>query len=175
LSPGLIYAVTSDTSEPVGLAFAAAAILALSSNKRVLAAAAMSGAVLCKEPLLAVPAGLLIWEVISWIRKPSNGSRWRGIVTTVAPLFGFVGWQVYVRIRFCEWGLFASKQSLRFARPFKGWIDAVRFQNQFGSGTFDRVNLGAATLPLILVIGALLVIGFVRSIRMRSLFAPIFT
>jgi hypothetical protein len=174
LSPGLIYAVSADTAEPVAIAFAAAGVLAWASRQRVLSAAMLSVAVLCKEPMLAVPAGLFVWELIAWRRARAASPPWRGFAAMFAPLVVFFGWQAYLWTRFHELAVFAGKQNLMFSRPFKGWFDAIRFANTYTLQGFDRMSYATVSLSLIIVFAGVLIIGAARSLWMRSPFAPMF-
>jgi len=174
LSPGLLYAVTADTAEPVAIAFAAAGMLAWVNKQRVLAAVMISISVLCKEPMLAVPVGLLVWEAITWWRARPAAPSWRSFGAMLAPMVVFYGWQVYLWTRFHHIAVFAGKQNLMFSRPFKGWFDAIRFANSYTLQGFDRMSYATVSLVLIVVFASVLIIGSVRSVRMRSPFAPMF-
>jgi hypothetical protein len=174
LSPGLIYAVTADTAEPVAIAFAAAGVLAWANKQRVSAAALLSIAVLCKEPMLVVPAGLLVWELLSWRRARASSLSWPGIASILAPAVVFVGWQAYLWSRFHEVAVFAGKQNLMFWPPFKGWVDAIRFANSYTLQGFDRMSYATVSLALIVVFAGVLIVGSARALWMRSPFAPMF-
>ncbi|HLW16768.1 MAG TPA: hypothetical protein VKV69_05355 [Actinomycetota bacterium] len=174
LSPGLIYAVTADTAEPVAIAFAAAGVLAWGHKRRGTAAAMLSIAVLCKEPMLVVPAGLLVWELLSWRRARIASPPWPAIASVVAPAAVFVGWQAYLWSRFHHVAVFAGKQNLMFWPPFKGWFDAIRFANSYTLQGFDRMSYATVSLTLIVVFAGVLIVGSVRSLWMRSPFAPMF-
>jgi len=174
LSPGLIYAVTADTAEPVAIAFAAAGVLAWANKQRVWAAAILSIAVLCKEPMLVVPVGLLLWEALTWRRARPSLPPWKGFATTLTPLAVFFGWQAYLWTRFHQFAVFAGKQNLVLSKPFRGWFDAIRFANTYTLQGFDRMSYATVSLALIVVFAAVLVVGSVRSLWMRSPFAPMF-
>jgi hypothetical protein len=174
LSPGLIYAVTADTAEPVAIAFAAAGVLAWANKKRGTAAALLSVATLCKEPMLVVPAGLLVWEFLSWRRARRSSLPWQAFATVLTPLIVFFGWQAYLWTRFHRFAVAASSGTLALSKPFKGWFDAIRFANTYALQGFDRMSYATVGLALIIMFAGVLVIGSVRSLWMRSPFAPMF-
>jgi len=171
LNPGMIYAVTSDTAEPVALAFALWGLYFWFSGKRVTSVILLACGVISKEPLLLLPVGLVAWELYDGLRARTPGSLTRFALLAV-PFDVFAAWQVFIKSRFGGWPLQGG--SGQIVPPFSGWIDAVRGSIQFGVQQFDRMQLGVANLALLLCIGAAILVGAVFALRARNAFGFIF-
>jgi hypothetical protein len=173
LTPGIVFAVTADTSEPVALALTLWGLLAWLGDRRAWAGLALAAGCFVKEPLLFVPAGLLVWEVVRWAR----GTRTREVVSRVAPLLAgpalYAGWYVYLRGTFGEWP-FKQEAGDYFAFPLSGWIDSMRRAASLAAQSFDRMQVGNAAVALIAVVAAMLLIGLVRAARWKTPLDPVF-
>jgi uncharacterized membrane protein YeaQ/YmgE (transglycosylase-associated protein family) len=173
LSPGIVFAVTADTSEPVGLAAVALGLLMWSRRRWGWAAAALTAACLIKEPFLLVPAGLAAWEVIEWLRgRKPDALRARAFALVAGPV-AFGAWYVYLRVTFGAWP-FTSEAHDFLDFPFSGWADSFRRAANLATGSFDRMQVGHASVALLAVIGGILLLAMLRALRMRSWLDPVF-
>ncbi len=174
LNPGFIYAVTVDTSEAFGAALLAIALLAWLREREVLAIAALSGVVLAKEPLVAVPVALALWEFMQMKRSVITREVMRRRVLMLAiPLGVFVLWQIFLKVQFGVWSFSASEGVLTLP-PFSGWIDTLQRAGAQANLSEFEMQLGAAAVPILVALGAILVIGMVAAARMRTLLDPVF-
>jgi hypothetical protein len=173
-SPGLVFAVTVDTSEPVAFAFTVLALLAWTRRRSFVAGLLMSAACLTKEPLLLVPVGLGVWEAVNWWRNRSPGPDLVPRLTALAigPVI-FLGWYLYLRSAFGLWP-FVQETKDYFAIPFVGWWNSMRSAAALAAGPFYPNQIGNAAIPLLAIIAAALTIGLVRSVRFRSFIQPVF-
>ena len=172
LNPGIVYAVTADTSEPVGVAVALAGLVLWFSGRRVAGALVLAFAVVCKEPLLIVPASLVAWEVLQTMRRRAEDGAPFRIALLAVPAVVFVAWQAYLYSRFGVWPL-ADNGGL-LAAPFAGFVDGGRISYGLTFGSFEASQLGAAALPLMIAFGGAMLVGVVRSLRLRTPFAIMF-
>ncbi|MGH2794397.1 MAG: AZOBR_p60025 family cell surface glycopolymer formation protein [Actinomycetota bacterium] len=173
LSPGLMYAITADTSEPVAMAATALALLAWFERRWGRAAVALVAACLIKEPLLLVPAGLGLWEALRYVRGNRPPDLIKRALVIVAGPAAFGTWAIYLRGVFGSWPFsHPSEEFLVF--PFTGWWDTLRRAASLAAGPFESSQIGNASVGLLVVTGAVLLIGMVRAGRLRSELDPIF-
>jgi hypothetical protein len=163
LNPGLVFAVNTDTSEPLGAALLLLGLLAYARGRRGWAIGLLACLCLVKEPLVLVPLALAGWELRRTRRVPL-------VAAAVAPA---VLWWVYVRIHL---GAFPFGQgSERLSVPLAGWaralLDAAR---QSWNPGVDTAQLGQAAVPLIIVVGLAIVVAAIYSLRLRSVVHPAF-
>jgi hypothetical protein len=169
LNPGLLFAVSVDTSETVGLALALVAIVAWSRGRWLWAGVAIAAGCFTKEPLLLVPLGLLAWELVRFARgtRPSQiGRRVAALVT--GPVL-YAAW-----IAYCWWVFLVlpSSQINQLAWPLAGWVDTFhRAADMTQSGD---AQVGMATSALLVATGGLLALGLVRATRLVSPVDPVF-
>jgi hypothetical protein len=171
-NPGLIGPVTFDTSEPVGIAVLVLALLAWKRERLGLAAVGLAVLCLMKEPYLLVPAGLLLWEGIRWLR----GGSWKVLLNRVPVLAlgpaAFAVWYLYLRSRFGHWPFTENPDF--FTAPFAGWLDTFRQAAGLGLGGYYEMQSGAGTIPLLALVAAMLIVGLVRALRLRTWLDTIF-
>lgn len=171
-SPGIVFAATADTSEPVALAAVAVALLAWLRDRMFWTAVAVVACCFIKEPLLLVPLGLLAWLIVEAIRgRPSSALVTRLIALTVGP-FLYGGWYLYLRDVFGTWPFQQESQDFLTA-PFAGWIDSLRRAASLATGPFDKSQLGYASVALIAVVGAVLLAGMIKALRVETPIAPV--
>jgi hypothetical protein len=168
-SPGLIFSVTADTSEPIGLALAALLVLAW-LNKRWGWVAVLSVCVsLTKEPLLIVPVGLALWELLKARRgQQSPDLARRLVVLGVGPL-AFLAWLVYVQSRFGVWPSSQTADLLSLP-PLAGWVDTFKRAADFAWRGDDPMQIGTFTLSVLPVVAGALLVGFVKAFRFKTPF-----
>lgn len=173
LNPGIVYATTVDTSEPVGLAVLALALVAWLRAKHGRAGAWLVAACLMKEPFLLVPAGLAVWEGIEWARGRRGPDVGRRLAALAAGPVAFGIWYLYLRGRFGVWPFTQEARDFLTA-PFAGWVETFRLAAGLGVQGFDRMQLGTASVPLLAAIGGALALGAVRAVRPRTPIDPVF-
>ncbi len=175
LSPGLLYAVANDTSEPLSAALLGAGLLAWHRGCHRLAALVFVPMCLTKEPLVLVPAAIGLWEVVCGLRgRPSARGRepaalrqWTTDVVALAvgPLV-FVGWLAYLQARFGQSPLGGTQG--RLTRPLGGFLDSVRFAAGLVTGDANSSQIGGAALPMLVVTAAALLLGCLVAARVRT-------
>jgi len=173
LSPGIVFAVTVDTSEPVAAAFLLMGLLAWKQERWGLAAVWLAAACLTKEPLLVVPVGVAAWELVELRRgRGIEGIRKRIALLAIGPVL-FLAWYIYLRATFGVWPFQQEAQDyLTF--PFVGWIDSMRKASVLARGSFQAMQVGNAAVPLLAVWGAAMIVGLVRARKVHSFVEPVF-
>ncbi|HYP24969.1 MAG TPA: hypothetical protein VEV43_15485 [Actinomycetota bacterium] len=171
-NPGLVYALTALTSETVGAAFTALALLFWVRRRLVWGAFAAAAACLVKEPFLLVPAGLALWELVRWLSHRDLGTAVRRIaLLSIGPAL-FACWYVYIRMQFGEWSFEATEGF--FALPPFGWLEAIGVASTMAAGADLESQLGAASAPLLAAVGAALIVGLVQAVRVRNAVGAVF-
>ena len=169
VNPGLLLAVAVDTSETMGVAFALLALLAWSRERWLAAGVLIALGCFMKEPLLFVPAGLLVGEVLRRRAgaEPDAASA-RSVALATGPVLYF-GWVLYCRHVF---GVFPSSQISQLSAPISGWLDTLRQADGLVRST--DFQSGMTTQALLLAVGAALALGLVRALRTRTSVALVF-
>lgn len=183
-SPGLLYAVTADTAEPLVAALLGLGLLAWRSRRTAWAAVAFVLLALTKEPMSLVPVGIFVFEAVRvWRRDrtlvPAGWAdpRWRrrAVGATAALAAGpavLFGWLLYVDHVFGRWPLGDSDDLI--GAPFGG---IHRTANQ-AAGLVERdfafAQIGAAALPIAVAVFAVFAAGIVCALRLRTLADAVF-
>lgn len=191
LNPGLIYAATAVTSEPVGAAFLTLGLLYWVRARYVAGALLLAAACFVKEPFVLAPVGLVLWEIVALVRRryaaqPTLETRKpglaglggfdRGVLRRVGLLCVgpglYVLWYLYLRSTF---GLWPHEETHGFFMfPFWGWIQTIREASVMATGPFFESQIGAASGPLLAAFGGVVVIGLFLSARFRTPVDPIY-
>jgi hypothetical protein len=165
LSPGVIYSVTADVSEPVAVAVVLLALLAWHRRRWSWAGVGLAAGCLIKEPLLLVPIGLGVWELAWWLRgKRLADFAQRVIAVTAGPVV-FGVWYLYLERQF---GVFPYRQGRDLlGAPITGWIDTFHRASTMAVDSFDRMQIGTAITTFLAIVAVLFVLGLVRALRFR--------
>ncbi len=163
LNPGLVFAVYSDTSEPLGAALLLSALAAMARGRRVWAIALFAALCFDKEPLVLVPLAITAWEI--WRTRRASF-----VAVAVIPA---AAWWLYLRIHLGH--LPFGYGGERLTTPLSGWtrgiLDAA---GQIWSPNPDTAQLGQAAVALIVVVGAVILVAAFVAARLRNVVAPAF-
>lgn len=181
-SPGLLYAVTVDTAEPVTAALLGLAVLAWLHRRLAWAGLALAGLALTKEPLAVVAVGLLLYEAVRLWREHHRAlgavlraRRRRVAAVLVAAAAGpvvLIAWLIYLDGQFHVWPLGQNPDLLH--APFTGiWSTLEQASGQVGAD-FDTAQLGAVTVPLVIAVFLALAVGIVAALRLRTALDGVF-
>lgn len=170
-NPGLIYAVTVDTGEPFGVLLLGLLALAWLASRWILVAILAVALCLTKEMFLFACAGFFLWRCISFAR----GDRENAVAALSAISMGpisFALWQIYVSLRF---DLFAySEVPKSLFLPLQGWAESITTAAGLSFSTVDSNQIGSIAVSLIIVVGALMLVGIYRAARLRSVYDAVF-
>jgi hypothetical protein len=172
LNPGLIYAITVDTSEAVGAALLMSALLAWARRRHVLASLLLIALSFAKEPLVLVPVGLALWETLETARHKDAQHYVRRMLAVLPGPTLYVTWALYLSSRFGTWPFQQGQDVLSV--PLTGWLDTLSRAAGMATSSFESAQLGQAAVPLLAVMLAALALGVVRALRFRSLLDPVF-
>lgn len=165
LNPGLIYATTIDTSEPVAAALLALVLLMWLRGTWKAALPILAALCFMKEWFVLVPLALIGWELMQLRR--CGRSR---VLTRSAALAGsvlpFAVWYLYVVLHFDRWPAAPAGELVQF--PLTGWGQTARRAADLGMQSFDRVVIGHPAVPLLAVVSLAFGIGVVRALRLRN-------
>lgn len=169
LNPGLIYALTVDTSEILSAALLAAGLLAW--NRKRLVAAGVLFALLClvKEVFVVVPAGIALWELLKHRRSEGFGERFALLVAVPFPL---LLWWFYLFAAFGEWPFQAYPGE--FTVPFGDWIDSIRGAAAFALESDVANQIGTFSVALLITVWGGLLAGAVRALGFRTYLDVVF-
>jgi len=160
LNPGLLYAAVHDLAEPLCVALLLAALYGYVQERRTLMLISLALLPLAKEQLVLVPFALAAWQLVRRI-GPRRETVW--LVATVVPA---AAWWTYARLTLGDW--FTSGYNA-LGPPFVGWARALA---EAGTHSYDpdgALNqLGEATIVVLVVLLAVLALGGLRAIRLRS-------
>jgi hypothetical protein len=128
VSPGFVLATMRDLSDPLAAASMLGGLLAWRRERRWLATALMTVAVLAREPMtLGVVAVAIDAAFVWWRSRGDPGSLRRAArrvwPVVLVPTLAFVGWQIYIDARFGT-NVLASSPGIR--PPLQNVIDEIR-------------------------------------------------
>jgi hypothetical protein len=147
---GLEYSLARDLTEITAACFMVAGIVSIRSSRPMLAAAALSGAVLSRETTLVLVVALLLARVDDAVRRKERPSRVD--VAWLVPLLVFGAWQVTVRITTGVFPL-SSDRGSNLSLPF---VAIVRAVGTWSHQTFRIELIGYVSL---LSLGAVVVLA----------------
>jgi hypothetical protein len=171
LNPGLVYATTIDTSEPVAAGFLAVVLLLWLRGRRVAALPMIAALCFMKEWFVLVPVGLALWELVQMLRRRRRDG-WRRVAALVLSIVPFGLWYLYVLLRFDEWPASPTRDFLQL--PPTGWIQTARTAAEMGVDSFDRLVTGHVAVPLLATLAVAFLIGIVRGFRLRTPIDPVY-
>lgn len=168
VNPGFIYAVTVDTSEVFGCALVALFLLAWFRQRWLWAAVLVVAICLAKELFLFIPLGIGAWELLRGLRVGvAEDFKTRMGILALGPIALYL-WEIYLAHALGYW---AFKDDLHvLTMPFVGWWKTFSIGTYVsdGGGGFQAVQIAAASLPLLMAVGAALLVGAIFALRLRS-------
>ena len=101
---------------------------------------------------------------------PPRRAPIRAVLRRLAPLavgpLVYGVWYLYLWVEFLVRPTEQSREFTSF--PFTGWLDTLDRAAAFVDADFNAAQIGAITIPLVVVVGAALLGGSLRAIRLRS-------
>jgi len=171
LNPGLLFAISVDASETVGVALALLALLAWRRERWLTAGIAIAAGCFTKEPLVLVPAGLLVWEALQWARRGRPPALFLRAFAILAGPVLYAVWLAYVGWIF---GIFPFEEINQLVGPPHGWTDTLsRARDLVTTGA--EAQVGMLTPALLVAAAGALLLGFVRAVRVRESHDPVYT
>ncbi|MDP9101797.1 MAG: hypothetical protein M3N21_06575 [Actinomycetota bacterium] len=166
-SPGLLYAVANDTSEPLSAALLGAGLLAWQRGRPLLAALAFLPMCLTKEPLVLVPVAIGLWHAVSLLRaRQLSRAAVRQLGSLAVGPVVFAGWVFYLQNRFGASPIDHGQG--RLTRPLHGFLDSLRLAAQMVNGDTNASQLAGIAMPLLLATAGALLVGCVVALRLRT-------
>jgi hypothetical protein len=169
LLPGLLSASSVLTPEPVCAGLVLSGLLAWYRGRWLLAAVPLGLVCLGKEQFVAVPLGLVVWEVVSALRARHRMEHWAAKAVALAggPI-ALSLWYVWIHARFHRWSF--NYEDGNIGWPVVGWLKTFQVAHNFTiGGTFQQVQIGAFSPPLLVALGMLFLVAAVRAIRVQTL------
>lgn len=171
VNAGLVYAVTSDTSEAFAAGVLGLGLVAWLKDRIRWAGLAFVALCLIKEPFVMVPLGLGAWEVIERMKGRGSPDLWGRLGWLAAGPAALAAWFVYLQAKFGVWPFAEGPENLGL--PLSGWVETLGLAADL-SVDAGGYQIGAASLPLLVAVGAALVMGCVRAARFRTAVDPVF-
>lgn len=167
LNPGLIYAMTVDTSEIVGNLLMVLSLLIWFRGKKGLAAVLLIALCLAKEPYVFVPAALFLWELVQWWeKKPAPDIKKRLGLLTLGPL-ALIAWEIHLRFALGFWAF--EEDFFVLSVPFSGWAETIVMSGMANNGIdFNRFQIESAVAPILLPLGLAMIFAAFKAGRLRT-------
>lgn len=170
VNPGLIYAVTVDTPETTGTAVMGLGLVAYLRKRVWIAGKLFVGLCLIKEAFVFVPIGLGVFELVRYSRGQRDPDLLYKLgILALGPL-ALAAWFVYLHGQMGLWPFAEGPENITL--PIAGFVETLRFAAIQQNGV--EFQLGQASLPLLLALAGGLIVGLVRSLRVRTPLDPIF-
>jgi hypothetical protein len=172
-SPGLIFSVTADTSEPMALALMGLLLLAYMNERWVWVGVLSVLACLTKEPLVALAVGLVVWERLRARRGRGAPDRAIRMFAVALGPIALIAWTVYLQRRFGVWPS-SPTAALGSLPPLLGWIDTFARAAELARRGSDPMQIGTAALAILPAVGGAMVVGVIKAFRLRTFLDVLF-
>ena len=166
LNPGLVYSVSSDTGEPFAALLLGLLLLALGKRRWLWVGILMVALCLTKEIFLVVGAGLFVWVWLDAWRTKGDYDLFAPLAAICAGPIAWILWNAYLYQAFDLFALSEAPKSLYL--PLEGWAQSLTIAAGLSLSTQDSQQVGQIAVPLIVVVGALLIVGMYYSRRLRT-------
>jgi hypothetical protein len=169
LSPGLLYAATVDTTETIGAALIGLSFLSWLRARFIAATVLIVLTCLDKEQYVAVPLGLLVWEIVRAVRARKRDNRWAiKLVAIFAGPVALSAWYLYVHSRLHTWPW--SYEPGNLGAPLSGWRDSFELAWQEANGNFEQSEIGTLASPVLVATALIITLGAVVALRLYAVF-----
>ena len=165
LNPGLVFAVTTDTSEAASAAVLSIALYLWLKERRQAAGIVLIALCFFKFQLILVPVALGLWEVVLYLRGRRDRDTQNIVALLAAGPIMFIVWMVYLRQQFGELPISGGPEFLSL--PFIGFFDTMRDLAQVHLMSPENVQIASAELPIVACLVVLITIAVVRAARLR--------
>lgn len=167
MNPGLIYAITVDTSEVVGNLLMVLVFLTWFRGKRWIAGGLLIALCLAKEPYVLVPAALFLWELFQWWNRRPAADMWKRLgILTLGPI-ALLAWEVHLRFAFGFWAF--EEDFFVLSIPFVGWAETLTRSAVANNGIdFNQFQIESAVAPILIPLGVVMVAAAVCAGRLRT-------
>ena len=167
MNPGLVYAVTVDTSEVVGNCLMVLALLMWFRKRTGIAAVLLIALCLAKEPYVFVPAALFLWELIQWWKRRRSPDMWKRLsLLTLGPI-ALIAWEIHLRFALGFWAF--EEDFFVLSVPFIGWAETLVMSGVANNGIdFNQFQIESAVVPILLPLGMVMVAAAIRAGRLRT-------
>ncbi len=163
LNPGLLLSASNDLTEPLAAALLAGALLAYVRGRRGLAYAAFALLCFAKEPFVAVPVAIALWEVFR--RRAALRESVALALTPVPALL----WWIYDRVHLGDWPTHSGESAV--GAPLSGWRRALVSTGIHAyDASADLYQMSIAHLALLLAVAGLFLVAGVVALQLRSPF-----
>ena len=160
-NPGLLLAAANDLTEPLAAALLAASLLAYVRGRRTLAVAGFVFLCFTKEPFVAVPLAIAVWEVL---RRRATLRATLPLALTPLPVFV---WWIYDRVHLGDWPFHSGDAVI--GAPLSGWRRALV---DAGVHVYDLsatvTQLAEAHLALLVAVVGLFLVAGLLALRLRT-------
>jgi hypothetical protein len=122
-----------------------------------------------KEQYVAVPLGLLIWEIARAAKERKRGSRWAiKLVAIVAGPAALSAWYLYVHSRLHTWPW--SYEPGNLGTPLSGWRESFELAWKEANGNFEQSEIGTLAPPVLVATALIILVGAVVALRLYAVF-----
>lgn len=166
LNPGIIYSVSADTGEPFAAALLGLLILAWWGGRWLWVGLLLIMLCLTKEIFLLVAAALFLWKLLDVLRTGNRDGMIPTLLATSAGPIMWTAWQAYLYAHFDAFALSGIPKSVYL--PLEGWLESLSIAAGLSISTADSQQIGQIAVPLIIAVGALLLIGIYQARRLRT-------
>lgn len=171
VNPGLIYAVSANTSEAVAAGLLGASIWLWLRGRVPAAGITLILLCLTKEQFVVVPIGFAVWELLELRRGRTSRDLRRRLGWLSAGPAVLAAWFGYLYVNLGVWSFTEGPRNV--GAPLVGWADTLR---RAAGLSLDGANhqIGAIALPLLIAVAVTLLIGAAAALRLRSPVDPPF-
>lgn len=167
MNPGLIYAITVDTSEVVGNLLMVLAFLTWFRGKRVIAGGLLIALCLAKEPYVLVPAALFLWELFQWWKGRPAADIWKRLTTLTLGPIALLIWEIHLRFVLGFWAF--EEDFFVLSIPFVGWAETITMSGVANNGIdFNQFQIESAVAPILIPLGIAMVAAAICAGRLRT-------
>lgn len=143
------------------------ALLSWHRRRIGLAVALLMLACLDKEQYVALPVGLVLFEIVELARarRSTAGARKRFAALVLAPV-PLAVWYLYVASRLHQWP--ADYQDGNLGWPIHGWLVTFNDAHTLMLGDFNQSEIGSITTPALVALAVLLTAAAARAACLPS-------